>query len=108
MQIRALAELLCEPGSLLSVPIFFPIAQAYAIDPLVFCIVGILVIEAGILTPPRGMAVFVVKASVEEPVSLNEINWGSLPYCLITLLLAVLLIVVPYLVTGPASLMGAK
>lgn len=93
---------------LLSVPIFWPVAQAYGIDPLVFCIVGILVIEAGILTPPLGMAVFVVKASVEEPVTLNEIYWGALPYCLITLLLAAVLIVVPSVVTWPASLLGAK
>jgi TRAP-type C4-dicarboxylate transport system permease large subunit len=93
---------------LLSVPIFWPIAQAYAIDPLVFCIIGILVIEAGILTPPLGMAVFIVKACVPEPVPLNEIYRGAVPYCVLTLLLAAVLIAFPFLVTGPVALIGPK
>ena len=91
---------------LLSVPIFWPVAQSYGIDPMVFCLVGILVIEAGILTPPLGMAVFIVKSSVKDDVTLNEIYWGALPYCVITILFAFSLIIWPEIVSWPAKILG--
>ena len=84
---------------LLTVPIFAPIAQSFGYDPLVFAIYGILIIEAGLLTPPFGILVFVVKGSVPENVPLSEVFRGAVPYWLLICLAGALLMLVPGLVT---------
>jgi C4-dicarboxylate transporter DctM subunit len=45
---------------LLTVPIFVPIAAAAGFDPIAFAIYGIIIIEAGLLTPPMGLLIFTV------------------------------------------------
>jgi len=85
---------------LLTVPIFAPVAAKMGINPLAFAIIGIVAIEAGILTPPFGLAVYTVKASVTDPsLGLNEIFRGTTPYWAFLLLLAVLVYLVPGLAT---------
>jgi C4-dicarboxylate transporter DctM subunit len=84
---------------LLTVPIFAPIAQSFGYDPLVFAIYGILVIEAGLLTPPFGLLVFVVKGSVPEDVSIGEVFRGAIPYWLLIVVAAVIILAVPQIVT---------
>ena len=87
---------------LLTVPIFAPIAEALGYDPIAFSIIGILAIEAGLLTPPFGLLVYTVKAAMqdEDPsVTLGEIFWSSTPYWVIILLAMVLIIVFPKVAT---------
>ncbi|WP_346915309.1 TRAP transporter large permease [uncultured Roseibium sp.] len=81
---------------LLTVPIFAPMADAMGLNPLAFAIFGILVIEAGLLTPPFGLLVFTVKAAVPDPtVRLGEIFAGSIPYWILIILVAVTVLVFP-------------
>ncbi|WP_305988307.1 TRAP transporter large permease [Roseibium sp. MMSF_3544] len=81
---------------LLTVPIFAPIAATMQINELAFAIFGILVIEAGLLTPPFGLLIFTVKAAVpDRTVSLGMIFKGSIPYWIMILAVAVLVIVFP-------------
>ncbi|VTU34316.1 Neu5Ac permease [Variovorax sp. PBS-H4] len=71
---------------LLTVPIFAPLAQQMGIDPLAFAIIGILAIEVGIITPPFGIAVFTVKAAINEPQTpLSTIFLGAAPYWVLLL-----------------------
>jgi TRAP-type C4-dicarboxylate transport system permease large subunit len=86
---------------LLTVPIFFPIAVSLALDPMAFAIVGILVVEAGLLTPPFGILVFAVKAAAERTakVSLGDIFRGATPLWLMLLLVVVLLFAEPRIAT---------
>jgi len=85
---------------LLTVPIFAPIALALGLDPLAFAIFGILVIEAGLLTPPFGLLVYTVKGSVTDPtVSLAQIFKGSVPYFFLILLAAFIVLLMPWLAT---------
>jgi TRAP-type C4-dicarboxylate transport system permease large subunit len=85
---------------LLTVPIFAPIALALGLDPLAFAIFGILVIEAGLLTPPFGLLVYTVKGSVTDPTaSLSSIFIGSIPYFLLILLAAFIVLFMPWLAT---------
>lgn len=91
---------------LLTVPIFWPIAMALNLDPIVFALVGILVIEAGVLTPPFGMNVFVVKASIPDTqVTVRQIFVGVAPYWVLILFLAWLVYVWPPLATWLPSRM---
>lgn len=85
---------------LLTVPIFWPIAQALGIEPITFALVGILVIEAGVLTPPFGIAVFVVKAAVpDRTVLIKDIFIGATPYWILILLTAAIVWYWPPLAT---------
>jgi len=81
---------------LITVPIFVPLALAAGVDEIAFAIFGILIIEAGLLTPPVGLLVFTVKAAVPDPsVKLGEIFKGSLPYWLLVLAVAFLIYAIP-------------
>lgn len=90
---------------LLTVPIFAPLIVQSGFDPLAFAIFGILVIEAGLLTPPFGLLVYTVKGSVPDPdVTLSEIFAGSVPYLVMILIVATMIWVFPALATGLARL----
>lgn len=93
---------------LLTVPIFWPIALALGLDPMMFALIGILVIEAGVLTPPFGIGVLVVKASVpDKNIKLSEIFIGTIPYWVLILFVAWLVYIVPSIATWlPKVLLG--
>jgi tripartite ATP-independent transporter DctM subunit len=92
---------------LLTVPIFHPIAVALGFDPIAFAIIGIVVIEAGLVTPPFGISVYTVKASINDPsITLPEIFGASTPYWIMLLVLAALIAVFPKIATWlPATMM---
>ncbi len=74
---------------LLTVTIFEPIAVQSGFDPIAFAIVGIMAIEAGLLTPPFGLLVYTVKAAIAghgDDVSIMQIFKSSTPYWIIMLL----------------------
>lgn len=83
---------------LLTVPIFVPLVTGIGFDPLAFAIFAILVIEAGLLTPPFGLLVYTVKGSVPDPdVTLKDIFIGSIPYLVLILVVAALIWAFPQL-----------
>ncbi|MGE4111878.1 MAG: TRAP transporter large permease [Burkholderiales bacterium] len=86
---------------LLTVPIFAPIAATLGFDPLAFAIMGIIAIETGLLTPPFGLLVFTVKASLpEEPVSVGQIFTGAIPYWIGLVGVVICLAVYPEIATA--------
>jgi C4-dicarboxylate transporter, DctM subunit len=87
---------------LLTVPIFAPIAEKLGYNPIAFAIVGILAIEAGLLTPPFGLLVYTVKAAVQDDdgsVSIIDIFKSSTPYWVIILVAMTLIILFPKIAT---------
>ncbi len=85
---------------LLTVPIFAPIAVALGYDPVAFALIGILAIEAGILTPPFGLLVYAVKAvSPDKDVTLMQIFIGSTPYWIMLMLVMIAIANVPEIAT---------
>ena len=85
---------------LLTVPIFAPLAVALGFDPVVFALIGILSIEAGILTPPFGLLVYAVRAVCpDKDVTMVQVFTGSTPYWLLILLVMALCAFFPGIVT---------
>ena len=81
---------------LLTVPIFATFAPLLGMDGFAFAIFGILLIEAGLLTPPFGLVVYVVKGAVPDSgVNLSEIFKGSIPYWILMLITAGLIWMFP-------------
>jgi tripartite ATP-independent transporter DctM subunit len=87
---------------LLTAAIFAPIAVQIGYDPIAFAIIGIIAIEAGLLTPPFGLLVYTVKAAISsegEDVPVLEIFKSSTPYWIIMLVGMVLIINFPGIAT---------
>ena len=87
---------------LLTVTIFEPIAVQLGYEPIAFAIIGILAIEAGLLTPPFGLLVYTVKAAIRgygEDVPITQIFKSSAPYWMIMLICMIAIIVFPEIAT---------
>jgi len=79
---------------LLTVPIFFPVAIALGFDPIWFGIIITRVTEIGVITPPVGMNVYVIKG-VATDVPLVTIFRGIVPFLLADIVSVLLLLLVP-------------
>ena len=80
---------------LLTAAIFAPIAVKLGYDPIAFAIIGIIAIEAGLLTPPFGLLVYTVKSaitSIDPDVNVMTIFKSATPYWIIMLIGMVLII----------------
>lgn len=85
---------------LLTVPIFVPLAVAAGISEIAFAIYGIMIIEAGLLTPPVGLLVYTVQSSVpDKSVTLSETFRGAVPYWILILIVAVMILAFPEIAT---------
>jgi len=70
---------------LITVPVFFPIAQAAGIEPIWFGIFMVINMELSVITPPVGMNLFAIKSLLpEEP--LGTITRAALPSLLVLML----------------------
>ncbi|PWS36770.1 C4-dicarboxylate ABC transporter permease [Falsiroseomonas bella] len=85
---------------LIMVPIGAPIAAAMGFDLIHFGIIVIIAVEMGLLTPPFGISVFTVKATLADPrVGIETIFAGALPYVAVMGLALVAIALVPGLAT---------
>lgn len=79
---------------LLTVPIFFPIVTGLGFDPVWFGIIVVMVVELGLITPPIGMNVFVIKG-MSQDVRLSSIYAGVLPFVVGQLALIIMVFLLP-------------
>ncbi|WP_127104248.1 TRAP transporter large permease [Pararhodobacter zhoushanensis] len=86
---------------MITLPLVLPIAQAMHIDLIWFGIVTVLAVEIGLLTPPLGLSVFVIKGALDDPtIPLGDVFKGALPFAAIMVLVLLALIVFPPMSTG--------
>ncbi len=83
---------------LLTVPIFFPIVLNLGFDPIWFGVMVVMVAELGLISPPIGMNVFIIKGMVSD-VPLVKIYAGVLPFCIAQVILIALMFALPDIVT---------
>ncbi|MCI5076125.1 TRAP transporter large permease [Oricola sp.] len=77
-----------------TIPIFFPIVTALGFDPIWFGVIAVIVIEMGMITPPVGLNVFVVK-SVAGDVPMSTIFRGVLPFWFAMAVCLLLIVIFP-------------
>ena len=83
---------------LVVLPLVLPIAQSFGVDLVWFGIVTVLAVEIGLLTPPLGIAVYVIKSTLNDPsVRLGDIFAGAAPFAAIMLIVLLLIILFPWL-----------
>ncbi len=90
---------------ILTIPIFFPIVLSLGFDPIWFGIVVVMVVELGLITPPVGMNMFVIKGMTRD-VTLGQIYLGVLPFCLAQILLIALIVAFPAIAIWLPGTMG--
>jgi C4-dicarboxylate transporter, DctM subunit len=79
---------------ILTVPIIFPVVTQLGFDPVWFGIIIVMTVELGLIHPPVGMNVFVIKSVVQD-VSFTTIFKGVLPFVATDILRLVILITFP-------------
>jgi C4-dicarboxylate transporter, DctM subunit len=81
---------------ILTVPIIFPVIVALGFDPIWFGVIIVMTVELGLIHPPVGMNVFVIKSVVQD-VSFSTIFKGVLPFIVTDLIRLAILIAFPIL-----------
>jgi TRAP-type C4-dicarboxylate transport system permease large subunit len=87
----------------LTIPIFFPIVMRLGFDPIWFGVIVVLIAEMGVISPPEGVNVFVIKAIAPE-VPLESIFKGVLPFLAAMIVCAVIIMIFPIIATFLPSL----
>ncbi len=82
----------------ITLPFAIPVIKALGGDLIWFGVVAVVAIEIGLLTPPFGISVYVVKATLDDQrIGLRDIFAGAFPFVVIMAVVTLLLIAVPRL-----------
>jgi tripartite ATP-independent transporter DctM subunit len=81
---------------ILTIPIIFPVIVHLGFDPIWFGIIIVMTVELGLIHPPVGMIVFVIKSVVPD-VNFSTIFKGVLPFIITDLIRLIILITFPIL-----------
>jgi C4-dicarboxylate transporter DctM subunit len=79
---------------LITIPVFFPVVTSLGLDPIWFGIVVVIVVEIGLITPPIGMNVFVVKSVIGD-IALGTIFRGLIAFVLASMLVLLAIVFFP-------------
>ncbi|MEM7445125.1 MAG: TRAP transporter large permease [Pseudomonadota bacterium] len=84
---------------MVTIPIFVPLAEAVGIDLLVLGVVYLLTMEIGLLTPPFGLLLFVMKGVVPDEIGMGQIYRAVTPFVIIKLAVLALIVLAPQIGT---------
>ena len=82
----------------LLIPIFFPVLESIGIDLIWFGVIVVLVAEMGVITPPVGVNVFVIKG-IAPDIPIETIFKGILPFLAALIIATILLMIFPQIAT---------
>ena len=80
---------------LLTVPIFFPLAESLGFDLIWFALIMLLALEISFTTPPFGLLLFVMKGVAPPETTMRQIYTAAFPYILCSLLVVALIVIFP-------------
>ena len=85
---------------LITVPLFLPLLKPLGVDLIWFGIITVITVEIGLLTPPFGISVFVVKSSLQDKsITLKDIFIGAAPFAVVMGVVVLLVMIFPRLAT---------
>ena len=91
---------------MVTVPVFVPLAGAMGINELTLGVVYLLTMEIGLLTPPFGLLLFVMRGVAPPEIRMPQIYASVMPFLLIKLFVLALIVWLPEVATWLPSLMG--
>ncbi len=82
----------------ITLPFAIPVVKALGGDLVWFGVVAVVAVEIGLLTPPFGISVYVVKSTLDDQrIALRDIFAGAFPFVICMMLVTLLLVFVPQL-----------
>jgi len=88
---------------LLTLPFFIPLANSLNIDLLWLSVVLLIALQIGLITPPFGMLLFVMRGVMPPEVTTRQIWLSVVPFVVIVFAVLALILVFPWLATGLGS-----
>ncbi len=86
---------------LILVPLMLPVVVPMGVDLVWFGIVTVIAVEIGLLTPPFGLSVFVIKSTLDDKtISLGDIFRGAAPFAAMMAIVLALVLIFPSIATG--------
>jgi TRAP-type C4-dicarboxylate transport system permease large subunit len=93
---------------LMTAPIILPPLREAGFDLIWFGVVMTIVMEMGLIHPPVGLNIFVIK-NIAPDIPLSDVIWGVMPFVVLMFVAVILLCVFPQIATGlPDMIMGAR
>lgn len=90
---------------MIGVPLFVPVAAALGYDLIWFALLLLLAITLGVLTPPFGLLLFIMKGVNPGKIQMSDVFLSAMPYIMLTMFGMVLIMVFPKIVTWLPHLM---
>lgn len=85
---------------LITVPLMIPALAGFEIDLIWFGIITIIAVEIGLLTPPLGLACFVIHSNLQDDrIRIEDVFWGAVPFAITMLIVLLLIIAFPEIAT---------
>jgi tripartite ATP-independent transporter DctM subunit len=91
---------------MITIPIYMPVVNAFHFNPIWFGVLMLIALETGLITPPFGVTLFVMKGVAPPEITMSDIWRAVTPYVIVDILCIVLVLVMPVLATVIPSLMG--
>ena len=85
---------------MITLPIFMPIVQTLAIDPVWFGVMFLICMQLGLLLPPHGLLLMTMRGVAPPSVTMGHIFQAVVPYVVMSLLLLALVFWLPEIATG--------
>ena len=79
---------------ILTIPIIFPLIKSLGFDPIWFGVLVVMTVELGLIHPPVGMNIFVIKSVIDD-VKISTIFYGVLPFIITDIIRLIILIMFP-------------
>jgi TRAP-type C4-dicarboxylate transport system permease large subunit len=79
---------------LVTVPVFLPVVTAMGYDSVWYGILMVVVVEIGLITPPVGLNIFVIRAQLPD-IELTTVFKGIMPFLVADFVLIALLLIFP-------------
>ncbi len=93
---------------MITIPIYMPVINAFGYNTVWFGVIMLIALETGLITPPFGVTLFVMKGVAPPQITMADIWKAVTPYVIIDILCIVLVLAMPFLATIVPSLMGMK
>lgn len=85
---------------LITIPLMIPALAPFEIDLIWFGIITIIAVEIGLLTPPLGLACFVIHSNLQDDrIRIEDVFWGAVPFAITMLIVLLLVAMIPELAT---------
>ena len=93
---------------MITIPIYMPVINAFHYNTVWFGVLMLIALETGLITPPFGVTLFVMKGVAPPDITMADIWKAVTPYVIIDIVCIALVLAMPFLATIVPNLMGMK